>query len=448
MLFNKVMHIFRDYDIRGIFGKDLTPEIVARIGVAIATYNYSSYAVGGDIRSTTPILMRALESGLMSGGVNVFDIGIGPIGMGLYSTLHKGFGMAYITASHLPAEWNGIKLSKPNGELMFSRDIYSIRNIFLDESSLKRCSYKDIGRFFKYDLLEEYAEFLEKAGRSGGARIVVDCGNGAASLVAPQVMRNIGNSVIGINCDIDFRFPVRGAEPLKESLYMLSKTVLLANADFGVAYDGDGDRVLFIDDSGNILSSEQAAIVMLEGMGRGDIVANVECSMILEEYVREHKHKIYKVPVGRAYMVKKVAETNAIIGVERSGHFTVWRNLNMDDGILTSLYFAKAVSNLSQPIHKIVPKLYPLMRINIEASDKIKFKVIEKLKDKFMKEYSNIDTIDGIRINLDYGWILIRASNTEPVIRVTIEAENKRALEKIKKNFLKKIQKEIRSKGY
>lgn len=444
LVYEEQKHIFRRYDIRGIFGKDLTPEIVSRIGLSVAFYSPCTFAVGGDIRKSTPIIMNSLISGLTSGGVDVYDIGIVPIGTAIYSTFHKGLGMAYVTASHLPPEWNGIKLSRPKGDLMVGRDIVDIMNIFYSKEFSPK-DYLHVGKVVKVEILEEYTSFLLKHLKGGNLKVVIDCGNGVAAKVAPQILRDLGYKVVTINCDIDPRFPARGSEPEPEKLQLLSKIVRETNADFGVAFDGDGDRTLFLDEKGNFLSAEQAAIVMLEGGERGDIVANVECSTILDSYAQEKCCKIYRVPVGRTFMIRKMQKRNAVLGVESSGHFVASKNLNMDDGIVTLIYFAYSLSNIGKPLSQIIPEKLPFKRIRIDvANDKVKFALMEKLKDRLATMSDKVSFIDGIRIDLEHGWVLIRPSNTEPVIRVTIEAYTEEKLKSLEDKFLGIIREQMK----
>ncbi len=438
-MYEEYKHIFRKYDIRGVFGKDLTPEIVTRIGLALSQYVDSSFSVGGDIRKSTRLLMNSLINGITYGGVDVVDIGIVPIGIAIYSTYHLGYAMAYVTASHLPEEWNGIKLSRPNGDLMIGEDIIKIKELFYDPK-LSGKGIKNIGSVTNMNITSKYKNFLSEHIKGGTLTIVVDCGNGTTSILVPQILRDLGYKVYTLNCDIDPRFPVRGSEPQPNKLIPLSKFVTSIGADFGVAFDGDGDRTLFVDEKGNFLTAEQAAIVMLEGGEIGDIVANVECSTILDEYIKSKGKKIYRVPVGRTFMIREIQKCNAVLGVESSGHFVANKNMNMDDGIVTLLYFAYSLSNISKPLSTIIPSRLPFkkIKINIENDEK-KFLIMNKLREKITQEYSNVSLIDGIRIDYDNGWVLIRPSNTEPVIRITIEAKNLIHLKKLEKEITAKI---------
>ncbi|MEM4606393.1 MAG: hypothetical protein QXN94_02140 [Thermofilaceae archaeon] len=426
-------NIFRLYDIRGVSNRDLTPEVAARIGLALSHYSREVYAVGMDVRASSPYLHFALISGLMAGGSSVVDLGTVPIGAVMYATLHKNHAGAYVTASHLPPEWNGFKLFKRGGDPMVGDEIAKLRDLFFSELKLS----DKPGSYAKVEILGEYASFLLSRARSTGLKVVVDCANGAASLIAPRLLRDAGHEVYSINADIDPRFPGRGSEPLPEKLRDLCEEVVKRGAHFGVAYDGDGDRVVFVDERGRVLTAEQAAIVMLEGMGYGDVVANVECSTILEEAVRAHGNRVKWVPVGRTFMVREIAKSQAILGVESSGHYVVWRNANMDDGLLTTLYFAEAVANLGR-ISDVVPPQRPIVRVKVEVPDEVKFAVVDAMSRELSERYETI-TIDGVKVMMEEAWVLIRASNTEPVVRVSCEAKDWSTANKLAERFAQRV---------
>lgn len=433
-------HIFRAYDIRGIYGKDLTPDIMARVGGAISNYLKTTYAVGSDFRFSSPILKNALISGLIGAGSDVVDIGSVPIGLAMYSTKHLGYGMAYVTASHLPPEWNGVKLSGPNARLMYNQDVFAIRDIFFN--GVKWSSIGETGRYSRRDIMSEYIDFVKKTVNiKGGLKILVDCGNGATSIIVPQLLRDLGHTVFTVNCDVDSRFPGRGSEPSPEKLQGIAELVVKGGFDFGVAFDGDGDRTIFIDDKGRILSSEQAAIIMLKGNGIGNVVANVECSSILEKFVQEQGKKVTRVPVGRTYMVLEMERGDYVLGVESSGHYVAYRNANMDDGIMTLMYFVEAVEKLATRVSEEVVTMPYRKKIKLEVGDEKKFEMVSCLKETLSRKYDKVDTIDGVRVDLDGGWFLVRPSNTEPIIRITIEGNTKEELEKIEKIAMEEIEK-------
>lgn len=425
-------NIFRLYDIRGVYGSELTPEVVARIGLALSHYHGGDYVVGMDTRLSSPPLHLALAAGIIAGGSNAVDVGVVPIGAIMYAALHKGFAAAYVTASHLPPEWNGVKLFKRGGDPMVGEEIQRLRELALSDIKAGRP-----GHYSRWEMLPEYMEFLKSKGSSSGLRIVVDCGNGAAALVAPRLLRDLGHEVYALNADVDPRFPGRGSEPLPERLRDLAEEVVRRRAHFGVAFDGDGDRTVYVDDTGRILTAEQAAAVMLEGMGYGDVVANVECSMVLEELVRARGYRVHWVPVGRTFMVREVARTGAVLGVESSGHYVVWGNANMDDGLLTMLYFAEAAARLGR-VSEAVPAQYPAVRRKVEVPDGVKFEVVAALREELEGRYRLI-TIDGVKVVMEDAWVLVRASNTEPLIRVTCEAKRADVAQRLAEEYVERV---------
>ncbi|RLE72796.1 MAG: hypothetical protein DRJ37_02005, partial [Thermoprotei archaeon] len=262
-------------------------------------------------------------------------------------------------------------------------------------------------------------------------------------------LREIGHTVIEINCEIDAKFPGRGAEPEPEKLGELSRAVVENNADLGMAFDGDGDRVVFVDRNGRILSAEQIAVIMLAGGVKGDVVANVECSSVLDEYVSSYGGKVYRVPVGHTFMVRKVVETGAVLGVEKSSHFSVPLNPLIEEGILTSIYFIECLAKLGDRISEYIPEVRPIKRLKIPVEEEIKFEVAERVKEKILERFEDVDTIDGVRVNLDQGWFLIRPSNTEPLIRITSEGVNEKEtykLLKIAEDIVLKVLKDFRHK--
>lgn len=415
MLPEGIENAFRLYDIRGIYGREITPDVMSRIGLAISHYLQGRYAVGMDIRASSQLLRLALMSGLLSGGSDVIDVGAVPIGAAMYMATHRGYAAAYITASHLPAEWNGVKLFREGGDPMVGEEISEIKRIFFSQLECRKP-----GRYARYEVLPEYEEFLLSKVSSPNLRVVIDCGNGAASLIVPQLLRDAGFEVYALNADPDPRFPGRGSEPTPERLVELREEVVKRKAHFGAALDGDGDRVVFVDDRGRILSAEQTAAVMLEGLGFGDVVANVECSMVIEELVGAKGYKVYRVPVGRTFVVREVLKRGAILGVESSGHYVTWNACNLDDGLLSLLYFAEAASRLGK-VSQAVPPLYPVCKVKVEVPEECKGGIMELLKEELASSYA-VELIDGVKVKLEEGWVLIRPSNTEPVIRITSEA--------------------------
>lgn len=434
------VNIFRAYDIRGIFGKDLTPDVAALIGGALSNFEKSEYCVCHDVRFSSPVLSKGLIAGLTGAGSNVVDAGVGPIGMAIFASKHLGYHVAYVTASHLPPEWNGFKLFRGGGEPICLGDIEKIRRIV--ENGVKWSGLDSYGRVRSREILPEYYEFLHKIGNhKGGLKVVVDCGNGTASLVVPSLLRDLGYEVYTVNCDVDPRFPARGSEPTPENTGYMENVIKAYKADLGVSFDGDGDRVIFFDERGRALTPEQSAVVMLNALGKADVAANVECSSIVDRAVAGRGGKVVRVPVGRIYMILDAVKSGVELGVESSGHFVAYKGINLDDGIVSLLFMLETAEKLGKPLSSFAPPMPPVRKLKLEVPDERKFALIEALKEKYMNEFDKVTTLDGVRVDTENGWFLIRASNTEPVVRVTIEAEDAKSLSELEEKVMNDIRK-------
>jgi len=433
-------HIFRAYDIRGVFNRDLSVDLMARIGAAAASYAGENFIVGCDVRGSSPALKAALSAGIMSAGFNVYDIGVIPIGAAFFAVLELKKGdLAYVTASHLPPEWNGVKFCDSSGYYYEPDDIYMIRDLVIS-GNYRRAGWDAAGRVEDVEILESYVEFLEDLTRGGELKVVLDLGNGATALVAPRIYRDLGFKVFTLFDDIHPGFPGRGSEPTPEALGRLCREVKRREADLGMAFDGDGDRVVFVDDRGRPLLPEQAAIVLLESWGvKGPVVISVDASKILEDYVRSRGGKIIRIPVGHTFMVRTVTEKKALLGVEHSGHFAIGGFSRFDDGILASLKFCEAVVSLGKPISEVVPRAYAMKQAKVRVDDQIKFDVVNTVKDMLERKYGSVCAIDGVRIDGENFWVLVRASNTEPIVRVTVEAEKEEEAERILREYVELV---------
>ncbi|MEM5797771.1 MAG: phosphomannomutase/phosphoglucomutase [Candidatus Aenigmatarchaeota archaeon] len=442
-------NIFRAYDIRGIAGKDLTADVMQKIGFAFGKIiNEDSVVIGSDARPSSPELKEAFIDGFLRSGKTAIDIGFIPIGAGAFFSTSNRLPYAYITASHLTCEWNGVKLFTADGSGLSENESQKMKSIVLSD----RCDGLKSGLLKNKksnEVLEKYARYLlSKLKAKRKLKIALDIGNGMAGLIAPKLFKKAGFNVVAINENIDCTFPNRNPEPAADPLKELKKAV--ENADMGIAYDGDGDRMVVVDEKGEMLSPEQISYILLtEIMKRhpGPIVANVECTRAIDEIVQRFGQKLYRIRVGHTWLVDGIKRYNAVFGVEVSGHYIVPWLLLFDDALAISLYFACIVSESKKPLSSIVDDVpvYPHRRINFECPDEIKFKVMQRLEEKLKKEF-DINTLDGIRIELEKGWILIRPSNTSPLIRMTIEAEDERELKRIERRFVDIVKNEIDNK--
>jgi phosphomannomutase len=435
------MSIFRAYDIRGIYGKDLTDEIMTRIGEAAGTCSPGNFTIGRDFREHGAQLEEAFVSGLKKTGSNANLVGTCPVTLCVFANWKmKNDVAAYITASHLPAEWNGVKFFHQDGVGFFEAEnkklgeISSLGNFKTGTGSAKKLTGMD----------EEYANFVAERIKPERINIVVDFGNGAACLLVPKILQKIGVRASFLFDWPDPTFSNRDPEPKPESLTALCEKVVKERADLGIAFDGDGDRAIFVDDAGKVIMTEQSAILFIRDImktQRGPVVANIECSDIIEDEVRKYGEKVFRIPVGHTFLVQETKKHNAIFGVEKSGHICVPKFFWFDDAIINSMYMTDIVSKMGQKLSEVVKELPTRFfeRIEIDSSDETKFQVINKIKEKATEIYENTDTIDGIKIVFPDSWALIRASNTSPIIRLSIEARYQKKLDELKNEMTKLI---------
>lgn len=439
--------IFRAYDIRGIYGKDLDEEIMEKVGVAFSSeFVKGTVVVGMDGRNSSPKLKGAFIKGATETGKNVIDLGLVPRGVCMYWAWKKRLTSAYITASHLGKEYNGIKFAYDDGIELLEDDNNKVRDRVINFVN----EYQDgKGKVIEEEHTKDYIDYILTKIKPAKKKlkVVIDCGNGTGGIVAPALFAKLGFTAKTIFREVDGSFPNRSSEISEENLSELKKEA--RGSDFGVAYDGDADRMTLIDENGRVLDPESVSFIILKELVReekGPIIANVECLKIMDEIARLSNRDIHRIRVGNSFLVQAVKEKGACFGVEKSGHYCIPSILPLDDGIAASLYAASVLSRSEKKLSEIVDEIpiYPFKRIKIDCPDEIKFRVIENLKEKLGSAYEKVNTIDGVRADLDDGWILIRASNTEPLIRLSIEANDNTVIEKLSEKFLSLVNHEIR----
>lgn len=442
-------YVFRAYDIRGIYGKDLTEELFQKIGFVFGRKK-ENFLVGHDIRKSGRKLAQALISGLMSSGAKkVYFCGKSSFGLCFFSgSKLKVDKTLFVTASHLPGEWNGLKINFGDGEPVSSKEIERIRDevLKIEEKKIKFGKLE----FEKVNLKKDYLNSLFQKFpllKNCGLKLILDCGNGATSLAAPQIFKKFGFETIELFCEPDPNFTNRNPEPTFEATKKLREKVLKERADFGVAFDGDGDRAIIIDDRGRYLTGNQIGIILGKDiLKKGEkVVKTVSCSMAIEEELRPVGVKIFEVPVGHTFVISAAKKFSALLGIEESSHIVMPKYFLFDDAILVPLKIAEILVKKQEKLSKIVDeiKVYPFEEIVFECPDEIKFKLGEELARDFKKKYKRVNTLDGVKVYFDFGWILIRASNTSPKIRLYVEAKNKKKLKFLKEKFSKILKEEI-----
>jgi len=446
-------HIFRAYDIRGIYGEDLTQEIMLTIGKGLAAFmkkrGMKRCLVGADIRITSPTLSNALISGISSGGIDVTSVGIASFGVALFAGWRKKYDViAYVTASHLTPDWNGLKLYYEEGQGFPEEDIVEIRDIVLS-NEYHVCGWAEVGDvdFLRYS--REYVDHLSrKFEMKRKIKVIVDCGNGSNSLTAKDVFPAVGIDAIYMFDEPDGTFPNRQSEPTPEALTALTAKVQETEADFGVAFDGDGDRGVIVDDTGRVLTADPVGIILgldLLRKKKGLVLANVESSMAVEKVLIPEGAQVKRIKVGHTFLTLEAKEHGAMLGIERSGHMIIPEIFLFDDAMIIPLRLAQFLSGQDRKLSEIVDSIpaFPKHTTNFDCPDRVKFLVISELRDKFSREHDRVNVMDGVRVDLDDGWGLIRASNTSPVVRVTVEADSDDDLRKLVKYFEEEYQKAV-----
>lgn len=430
------MSIFRAYDIRGVFGRDLTEEIAEKIGKGFGTYiKGKEVVVGRDCRLSSSALSSALIRGLTSVGCDVTDIGMVPTPVVYFSMIHyKKNNAVMITGSHNPPEYNGFKLCKDSYAL-YGDEIQEIRKI-LESGNFIEGS----GTVTRKDVTNDYVNFIkERISLRRRLKIVIDAGNGTGGEISERIFRELGCDVIPLYCEPDGSFPNHHPDPtIDEFLNDLIETVKRERADIGIAYDGDADRVGFIDDKGRIIRGDQSLILFSREILRkhkgSKIIFEVKCSQAVIEDIERNGGIPIMYRTGHSFIKKKMKEENALLAGEMSGHFFFADNYyGYDDAIFASARMAELLSrsekNLSEIISDI-PRYISTPEIRIRCRDDEKFRIVESIVEKFKREYSVI-TVDGARIQFKDGWGLVRASNTEPALILRFEAKTKEELNRI-----------------
>lgn len=444
-----VEDIFRAYDVRGVYGEDLTPDVALRIGRAFGTHLGGKGAVclGRDGRTSSPVIARSFSAGLSSTGVEVHDIGMVPIPVSNFATMRGGFaGGAYITASHNPPRYNGVRFRHPDGS-GYTEENGRVKEMFLS-GQFGACAWDaapPIEEPGSGPALREYTRFLtDRIAPARKLKVVIDAGNGVGGISALPVFRRLGFEVHAINSKVDGRFPNRSPHPTDESVGGLKRAVKRWGADFGVAYDGDADRVLFVDDGGRAVQTEKIGVLLARQLLKERpagfepvVLANVPCSMLLEDEIGKAGGTVKRVRVGDVFVCQALKATKAVLGVEISAHLFLPTFYIFDDPLLASLKAAEILSKGGEPLSRFADSIpsYPMVEKEIPCPDAVKFQVVERVTERFRSAGARIDLTDGVKVVRDDSWALVRPSNTQPIIRLFAEARTREGLDALVREF-------------
>ena len=437
--------IFKAYDIRGIVEKELTPEVVKLIGMAIGSESIAQgergIVVGRDGRLTGPMLSESLISGLIESGCHVVDIGMVPTPLMYFATYTKGASSGVmVTGSHNPPEYNGFKIMIA-GETLSADKIQNLYSRILNQQFSSGS-----GSSTSINIDQDYMDTIKSdIDLDRELNIVVDCGNGVAGNIAPKLFESLGAKVSKLFCLVDGRFPNHHPDPSNpENLEDLIKEVVDTGADLGLAFDGDGDRLGLVDNNGNIVWADRQMILyardVLSRIPGAKIIFDVKCSSLLPKDISEHGGEPIMSRTGHSFIKNKLKETDAELGGEMSGHiFFKDRWYGFDDAIYTGARLLEIISKTDKTCAEIfaeLPDSVSTPEINIHFDEQgQQHDAMKALSNNVDFPGSEINTIDGVRVDYENCWGLVRASNTTPCLVLRFEGNDKEALKSIKNQF-------------
>ncbi|MCO6040983.1 phosphoglucosamine mutase [Thermococcus alcaliphilus] len=438
--------------IREVVNEKLTPDLALKVGKALGTFlGEGRVVVGMDTRTSGEMLKNALISGLLSTGVDVIDIGLSPTPLtGFAIRLYEADAGVTITASHNPPQYNGIKVWQPNG-MAYTSEMESELERILEEEKFQQASWDRIGKLTKADPKREYIKkALEMVELSKSYKVVVDCGNGAGSIVSPYLQRELGNKVVSLNSHPSGFF-VRELEPNAKSLSALSRAVKSLGADVGIAHDGDADRIGVVDDQGNFVEYEVMLSLisgyMLRKFGKGKIITTVDAGFALDDYVKPLGGEVVRVRVGDVAVAEGIMREKAIFGGEPSGTWIIPQWNLTPDGIFAGALVLEMIDKLGpiSELAKEVPR-YVTLRAKIPCPNEKKAKAMELIAKEALEtfDYKRLIDIDGVRIENDEWWILFRPSGTEPIMRITLEAHTEEKAKELMNKAKELVERAIR----
>jgi len=440
--------LFGTNGIRGIFGETFTLDFASEITLSLATYfRKGPILVGYDGRESSIIVSKIVCSSLNSAGFDCAIAGLIPTPCLQYSTKNLGYqGGIMITASHNPPQYNGIKPTAKDGVEISRDDELKVEEIYFKKNW--KLATQKLGITKKIEnTVETYLKGIKSQVntqkiKSRKFRIVLDLGNGAQAVTAPQLCRELGCEVIKINENIDGSFPGRGSEPTPQNLHVLSKTVIESKADLGVAFDGDGDRSIFCDNTGEILTGDRSALLLsrflLEKNPKSKVVTTMNSTSRIEDIAAGSNSKVIRTKVGSVEVSREMVSTKALIGFEENGGFMYGKHNQVRDGAMTMGIVLDLLAASKKSISDelaLLPSSFTT-KGKVECTKDDATKIIQMLK----KEDHKKDTTDGIKIIFNkLNWVMVRPSGTEPIVRIYAESDSQENLDVLFTKYMEKI---------
>ena len=444
--------IIKAYDIRGLVKDEITPDFSFSVGVAFAKFleierEPGTIVVGEDMRPSSAPLAKAFCDGATSQGMDVIRIGLSSTDMLYFASGKLNLPGIMFTASHNPAKYNGMKLCKSGARPVGKESGLQVIKDIIEKGA--PISNRPIGKVREQDLLKEYVDFLikqfpKKTFSNRKIKVVIDAGNGMAGFTAPAVMEKLNVELIPMYFELDGNFPNHEANPIEpDNLKDLQKMVKRHKADIGLAFDGDADRCFLINEKAELVNpSALTALIAVRELKKNPksaIIYNLISSKAVPEVIAEHKGRAIRSRVGHSYIKNLMAETGAVFAGEHSGHFYFKNFWKADSGMLAALY---ALAELMQSDGTFSELLEPYNRYfsSGEINSKVKDaqKSIKVIKEKYQSKFE-VDELDGLTVTAKEWWFNLRASNTEPLLRLNVEAQTQKQMAKIRDSVLSQI---------
>lgn len=439
--------LFGTNGVRGVFGEGLTLEFIYEITLSIATlFKKGPILVGYDGRESSIIISKIVTAALSSAGLDSAVCGLVPTPCLQFATKQLGYnGGIMITASHNPPQYNGIKVTARDGVEISREDELKIEEFYFKRKwkiSNKFGSIKDESKTIPVYLSGIKKQVNIKKIKSRNLKVVLDLGNGAQAVTAPILCKDLGCKLVLINEKIDGTFPGRGSEPTPQNLEKLSSMVIKSKANFGIAFDGDGDRSIFCDEKGKILTGDRSALLLstylLKKYPKSKIITSVNSTSMIEKIASNSDSKVLRTRVGSVEVSRKMIQENALIGFEENGGFMYGKHNHVRDGSMTMAILIDLLANSRYSLSQEMDALPPTFTTKgkIECS-KDNFKKIHKiLKAESYKK----DLTDGIKLFLDESsWVMVRLSGTEPIARIYAESSSQSGLDDIFAKYMQKV---------
>jgi phosphoglucosamine mutase len=424
--------LFGSSGIRGLANKDITTTLAQRVGAAIATMNQGGQiVVGYDARMSGPMLEMALSSGLNAAGADVIQVGLVPTPVTAWMIGETGSDAGVeVTASHNPPQYNGLKVFNREGMSLTIKEQLATEKVLVEES-YDWAQWDTVGATDEVDAIEAYVEMLVNSiDIEGEVKVAADCFCGATSTLAPLAFGEFPLKSNIINAVPDGTFPAGNPEPSRESLHGLGRYMKSLGCEIGFGFDGDGDRMMPVNADGLMVNPDRAlaayAGYAVERNNGGTVVTHVGASMNVDDMVKEAGGKIVRTPVGDAFITEAMAKHGAVFGGEPVGAWVFPEHHMCPAGVMGALKIIEALEETGKSIEEFISAApeYPLDRLKLECKNSQKARAMKLIAERYQdayKEVNSVSTVDGVRLEMENGWALIRPSGTEPLLRITVE---------------------------